>query len=92
MIEELETLRTVERQMSYDLETEKNERRRLQQKLEMLDRDLASTAVNGALAFCRLIKRLTIGLESTLLRRCLDRCRCGCLRGEIPNIRRNVIS
>ena len=48
MIEELETLRTVERQMSYDLETEKNERRRLQQKVEVLDRDAVSASVKDA--------------------------------------------
>lgn len=92
MIEELETLRIGERQMSYDLETEKNERRRLQQKLEMLDRDLASVAVKDAIALCRLIITLTIGTESTLLCGCLNRCRCGCLRSENPIIRCNVTS
>lgn len=92
MIEELETLRTVERQMSYDLETEKNERRRLQQRVEMHDRDSASAAVKDAIKLCRSTIWLILGVESTFLCRCLDRCRCGCIHSEITKIRCNVAS
>ena len=83
MIEELEALRPVERQMSYDLETEKNERRRLQQRVEELDRNLASAAVKDAITLCRSTVWLILGVESTFLCRCLDRCRCGCIHSEI---------
>lgn len=48
MISEFEKLRIDKQQTSYDLESERNERRRLQQQVELTGRELQSVVVGKA--------------------------------------------